>query len=127
MGARVLPIRYNDVAGRAGLSEPNKFPYAFPTPGQAIDFSQFVPYGLSTISPKYDVPLRLQHDAAGPAPASRQVRCSRSAMSGRWDVIWCGHMKLTGSQRLAMLPPFPSAQTMSPSDCQANVASLLTR
>ena len=47
---------FQDVAGRPGLSEPNRFPYAFPTPGQPINFSQFVPYDLSTISPQYDVP-----------------------------------------------------------------------
>jgi Carboxypeptidase regulatory-like domain len=47
---------YADVAGRAAMSETNKFPYTFPTPGQAIDFSPFPPYDLSGISPNYDVP-----------------------------------------------------------------------
>ncbi len=47
---------YMDISGNAALSEPNKFPYAFPTRGQAIDFSSFPPYDLSGISPKYDVP-----------------------------------------------------------------------
>jgi len=47
---------YADVAGRAAMSESNKFPYTFPTPGQAIDFSPFPPYDLSGISPNYAVP-----------------------------------------------------------------------
>lgn len=47
---------YTDVAGTPGESENNKFPYTFPTPGQAINFAQFAPYDLSTISPSYDMP-----------------------------------------------------------------------
>ncbi|MGH9352708.1 MAG: TonB-dependent receptor, partial [Terriglobia bacterium] len=43
--------------GNPSISIPNPFPYTFPHAGQTnIDFSQFAPYGLSTISPKYDVP-----------------------------------------------------------------------
>ncbi len=49
---------FQDVANRgANYSITNPFPYTFPSPGQTnIDFSQFTPYGLSTISPNYDVP-----------------------------------------------------------------------
>ncbi len=43
-----------DIAGNG--QETNKFPYTFPTPGQTINFAQFVPYDLSTISPAYNVP-----------------------------------------------------------------------
>jgi len=47
---------YADISGNAALSEPNKFPYSFPTPGQTISFANFPPYDLSGISPSYDVP-----------------------------------------------------------------------
>lgn len=49
-----------DIAGNG--SEPNKFPYTFPTPGQTINFSQFVPYELSTIASNYDVPYAENFD-----------------------------------------------------------------
>ncbi|MGB6872144.1 MAG: carboxypeptidase-like regulatory domain-containing protein [Acidobacteriaceae bacterium] len=47
---------YADVSGNPALSEANKFPYTFPTPGQAVNFSPFPPYDLSGIAPNYDVP-----------------------------------------------------------------------
>ena len=47
---------FTDIAGRAGKSEANRFPYTFPTAGQTIDFSPFPPYELSGIDPTYDVP-----------------------------------------------------------------------
>jgi hypothetical protein len=50
---------FADVSGNAAVSEANKFPYAFPTPGQTIDFSQFAPYDLSGISPNYNVPYAM--------------------------------------------------------------------
>jgi hypothetical protein len=47
---------FTDIAGRAGKSEANRFPYTFPTAGQTIDFSPFPPYELSGVDPTYDVP-----------------------------------------------------------------------
>jgi len=47
---------FQDVSGNPAASEANPYPYAFPTPGQNIDFSALAPYLLSTISPSYDVP-----------------------------------------------------------------------
>lgn len=49
---------FQDAGAAAGLghSESNPFPYAFPKPGQNIDFSSLAPYELSTIAPNYDVP-----------------------------------------------------------------------
>lgn len=50
---------YNDVANRPGLSEANKFPYTFPTPGQSVPASTFLneePLDINSISPNYDVP-----------------------------------------------------------------------
>ena len=74
---------FQDVAGRPGLSEPNRFPYAFPTPGQPINFSQFVPYDLSTISPQYDVPyafnLMLQAEREFPGNPGAHRRLCRFA------------------------------------------------
>ncbi|HUB17387.1 MAG TPA: carboxypeptidase-like regulatory domain-containing protein [Acidobacteriaceae bacterium] len=45
-----------DVSGNAAKSEANRFPYAFPTPGQNINFASLAPYDLSGIDPNYDVP-----------------------------------------------------------------------
>jgi hypothetical protein len=50
---------YQDVAGRAAYSEANKFPYTFPKPGAKINFSQYVPYDLSTINKNYSVPYTM--------------------------------------------------------------------
>lgn len=47
---------FADVSGNAAASEPNKFPYTFPTPGSPVSFANFPPYDLSGISPSYDVP-----------------------------------------------------------------------
>ena len=47
---------YVDVTGNPAVSATNPFPYAFPTAGQAVNFSGFPPYDLSGISPNYDVP-----------------------------------------------------------------------
>ncbi len=49
-----------DVAGNGTTT--NVFPYTFPAPGQTINFSQYVPYDLSTISPQYDVPYAYNFD-----------------------------------------------------------------
>jgi hypothetical protein len=55
-GSPSFAAPFTDVTGNPAVSEPNKFPYTFPTPGQTINFAQFVPYDLSTISPSYNVP-----------------------------------------------------------------------
>jgi hypothetical protein len=55
-GSPSFAAPFTDVTGNAAVSEANKFPYTFPTPGQTINFAQFVPYDLSTIAPNYDVP-----------------------------------------------------------------------
>lgn len=47
---------FADVAGNTASSETNPFPYAFPTPGQNVNFAALAPYVLSTIAPNYDVP-----------------------------------------------------------------------
>jgi hypothetical protein len=47
---------FQDVANRPGLSEPNKFPFTPPPPGSPVDFTQFEPLDLSSISPNYTVP-----------------------------------------------------------------------
>ncbi|MGC2503652.1 MAG: carboxypeptidase-like regulatory domain-containing protein [Silvibacterium sp.] len=115
---------YNDVAGRAGLSEPNKFPYAFPTPGQAIDFSQFVPYGLSTISPKYDVPYayNMMLQVQRQLPGNQVLSIGYVGSLGRHLVRAYEADRITAAGHAAAVS---LCQTMSPSDCQANVASLL--
>ncbi|HTV06968.1 MAG TPA: carboxypeptidase-like regulatory domain-containing protein [Acidobacteriaceae bacterium] len=113
---------FADVAGKG--SEPNKFPYTFPTPGQTIDFSQFVPYGLSTISPKYDVPyaynMMLQ--------IQRQLPGNQVLSVGYIGSL--GHKLVRAYEADRITPAGHAAavalcQTMTPSACQANVASFL--
>ena len=55
-GSPAFASPFNDVAGRAAYSEPNKFPYTFPTPGQTINFGPLEPFDLSGIAPNYSTP-----------------------------------------------------------------------
>lgn len=113
---------YTDVAGRPGLSEANKFPYTFPKPGQNIDFSQFTPYGLSTISPKYDVPyaynMMLQ--------IQRQIPGNQVLSIGYVGSL--GHKLVRAYEADRITPAGHAAavaacMTMSPSDCEANIGA----
>jgi hypothetical protein len=115
---------FADVAGRAAESVPNPFPYTFPTPGQNINFSQFVPYGLSTISPQYDVPyafnmmLQIQRQL----PGNQVLAIGYVGSLGRHLVRAYEADQITPAGHAAAVA---LCQTMTTSECQANVASFL--
>ena len=115
---------FQDVANRPGKSLPNKFPYTFPTPGQNIDFSQFTPYDLSTISPKYDVPyaFNLMLQVQRQIPGSQVLAIGYVGSLGRKLVRAYEADRITPAGHAAAVA---LCATMSVSDCQSNVASTL--
>jgi len=115
---------FQDVAGRAGKSIQNPFPYTFPTPGQNIDFSQFVPYGLSTISPNYDVPyaFNLMLQIQRQLPGNQVLSIGYVGSLGRHLVRAYEADRITAAGHAAA---DALCATMTPSECQANVASYL--
>ena len=50
---------YNDIAGTPGSSLANKFPFVPPAAGSVIDFTQYNPLSLNTISPKLQAPYAM--------------------------------------------------------------------
>jgi hypothetical protein len=115
---------FADVAGRAANSVPNPFPYTFPTPGQTINFSQFVPYDLSTISPKYDVPYayNMMLEIQRQLPGNQVLTIGYVGSIGRRLVRDYEADRITPAGHAAAAA---LCATMTPSECQANVASAL--
>ncbi|WP_049961327.1 carboxypeptidase regulatory-like domain-containing protein [Pseudacidobacterium ailaaui] len=116
---------FQDVAGRAGMSEPNKFPYSFPTAGQTINFSQFVPYDLSTISPSYDVPyaynmmLQIQREL----PGNQVLTVGYIGSLGRHLVRAYEADQITPSGHAAAVA---ACNAMGESSCLSNLAAHLS-
>lgn len=57
-GSPAFATPFNDITGNSAVSEPNKFPYAIPTPGDTnIDWAGlYYLMDLATFDPKYSVP-----------------------------------------------------------------------
>lgn len=115
---------YQDVASRPGLSEANKFPYAFPTPGQTINFSQFVPYDLSGISPSYNVPYALSFNlnVQRQLPGEQVLQVAYVGTLGRRLVRAYEADRMTAAGHANAVA---ACQTMSTSGC-LKLASLLS-
>lgn len=47
---------FQDVANRPGLSEANKFPFVAPTAGATVNFNNYEPLDINSVSPTYAVP-----------------------------------------------------------------------
>lgn len=53
---------YADVAGRAGLSEANKFPFTAPHPGDSsVNFGIYEPLSINLLAPKFGTPYSMNY------------------------------------------------------------------
>jgi hypothetical protein len=53
---------FTDISGNAAKSEPNKFPFAPPPLGSAVDFSPFEPFSINVIAPNLTTPYAMNYN-----------------------------------------------------------------
>jgi hypothetical protein len=124
-GSPSFAAPFTDVAGRAGMSEANKFPYAFPTPGQTINFTPLLPFDLSGIAPNYSTPsaFNFNLNIERQLPGNQVLTVGYVGSLGRHLVRAYEADRITAAGHAAAVAACNALEAAQPGSCVTNLST----